>query len=249
MPLENPHRAVIVKAEGAEVRHQDYEFQSEPAEYVTLGEADPRPESPAEQTAPTPAAATTAPTATTITEQSDGVIQHEEHVEHEMHEEHAPMMHTTHEIHELQLRHPRIQPPPHALYPTQLPHEAHAVMYYPAEYHVMEPGKPECDLPVILPDSFVCTCISVFLNHFRAFQASSEGSARFKISADKPEDFADRLNRLPAVCRVSPASTRRNLELLSALHKLSSPWVVREVYLKVTRSMQDGQTSMRSPGP
>ncbi|XP_022691230.1 homeobox protein B-H1-like isoform X2 [Varroa jacobsoni] len=41
VPLENPHRAVIVKAEGSEMCHKTaYETQDEPAEYVTLGDAD-----------------------------------------------------------------------------------------------------------------------------------------------------------------------------------------------------------------
>ncbi|XP_018494741.1 pituitary homeobox 1 [Galendromus occidentalis] len=135
VPLENPHRAVIVKAEGSEVRQQEYEFQSEPAEYVTLGEVDPRPESPsAENTAPQ------GPALTNV-EQNDGVVQHEERVEHEMSDVHVPLMPGAHEVHELQLRHPRMPP---ALYTSQLAHEPHGVMYYPSanEYHVLEPVVP-----------------------------------------------------------------------------------------------------------
>lgn len=44
VPLENPHRALIVKAEDSEVR-RDAAYgrsQDEPTEYVTLGDADPR---------------------------------------------------------------------------------------------------------------------------------------------------------------------------------------------------------------
>lgn len=154
VPLENPHRAVIVKADGAEVRQHEYEFQGEPTEYVTLGEANPRVESPAvEHTAPSATTtttttatatgtATTTPTAATGIGHNEGVIHEVQMEQHDLRAgEHVAMVHEmVHDVHDLQFRH---RMPPHTLHPSQLhavPHDAHGVVHYANEYHVLEPG-------------------------------------------------------------------------------------------------------------